>query len=61
MFSINVVGLVRQDDLLDRFWIDFDEDRNARELQILIGFFVKETGGQMYYEGRNMAPTHRGM
>lgn len=61
MFSTTVVGLARKDGLLGRFWTDRGEDRNARELQLLIDFFVKETGGQMYYKGRDMALTHQGM
>lgn len=61
MFSTNVVGLARKDDLLGRFWTNRGEDRNARELQLLIDYFVKETGGQMYYRGRDMALSHKGM
>ena len=36
------------------------EDRNAREFQLLIDFFAKETGGQMHYKGRDMALTYQG-
>lgn len=61
MFASNVVGLARKDDLLGRFWTNRGEDRNARELQLLIDFFVKETGGQMYYRGRDMVLSHQGM
>ncbi len=61
MFSTTVVGLARKDDLLGRFRANRGEDRIARELQLLIDFFVKETGGQMYYSGRDMALAHQGM
>jgi len=61
MFATNVVLSARKDELLGRFWTNRGEDRNARELQLLIDFFVKETGGQMYYKGRNMALSHKGM
>jgi len=61
MFSTTVVGLARNDDLLGRFWTNRGEDRNARELQLLIDYFVKETGGQMYYKGRDMLLAHQGM
>ena len=61
MFSTTVVGMARKDDLLGRFWTNRGEDRNARELQLLIDYFVKETGGQMYYKGRDMALAHQGM
>ena len=61
LFSTTVVGQARKDELLGRFWANRGEDRNARELQLLIDYFVKETGGQMYYKGRDMALTHEGM
>lgn len=61
MFATNVVLTARKDELLGRFWANRGEDRNARELQLLIDFFVKETGGQMYYKGRDMLRAHRGM
>jgi hemoglobin len=61
MFATNVVEAARKDDLLGRFWTNRGEDRNARELQLLIDYFVKETGGQMYYKGRDMALSHKGM
>lgn len=61
MFSTSVIDLARKDALLGRFWTNRGEDRNTRELQLLIDFFVKETGGQMYYKGRDMALTHAGM
>ncbi|MCK4861731.1 MAG: group 1 truncated hemoglobin [Rhodobacteraceae bacterium] len=61
MFATNVVLAARKDDLLGRFWTNRGEDRNARELQLLIDYFVKETGGQMYYRGRDMLLAHQGM
>ncbi|MEH6548188.1 MAG: group 1 truncated hemoglobin [Sneathiella sp.] len=61
MFATTVVGQARKDDLLARFWTNRGEDRNARELQLLIDYFVKATGGQMYYRGRDMALSHQGM
>ncbi|MEE9334029.1 MAG: group 1 truncated hemoglobin [Granulosicoccaceae bacterium] len=60
-FSTDVVGIARKDDLLGRFWRDRGEDRNARELQLLIDYIVNSTGGQMYYKGRDMLLTHKGM
>lgn len=49
------------DEVLSRFWANRGEDRIARELQLLIDYLVKETGGQMYYSGRDMALAHEGM
>lgn len=61
MFAANVVGQAQMDDLLGRFWKNRSEDRNARDLQLLTDYLVKETGGQMYYTGRDMALAHQGM
>ncbi len=61
MFATSLVGQARKDDVLARFWTNRGEDRIARELQLLIDYLVKETGGQMYYTGRDMALSHEGM
>ena len=60
-FATMVVGNARADDLLGRFWANRNEDTNARDLQSLIDYLVRETGGQMYYRGRDMALAHKGM
>jgi len=61
MFATTLVGQARKDELLGRFWANRGEDRIARECQLLINYLVKDTGGQMYYTGRDMALTHKGM
>jgi hemoglobin len=61
MFARTLVGQAQKDDLLERFWANRGEDRIARELQLLTDYLVKETGGQMYYTGRDMALSHQGM
>ena len=60
-FATMVVGNAQTDDLLGRFWANRNEDSNARDLQSLIDYLVKQTGGQMYYRGRDMALAHKGM
>ena len=60
-FATTLVGQARKDDVLARFWANRNEDRIARELQLLTDYLVKETGGQMYYTGRDMALSHVGM
>lgn len=60
-FATMVVGNAQADDLLGRFWANRNEDTNARDLQSLIDYLVRETGGQMYYKGRDMALAHKGM
>ena len=61
MFSSNLIDRAKADDVLGRFWTNTGEDRQARDLQLLVDYLVKETGGQMYYTGRNMAIAHAGM
>lgn len=61
MFATQLIGQAQQDDILGRFWENRSSDRNARDLQILIDYLVKQTGGQMYYTGRDMALAHQGM
>jgi hemoglobin len=61
MFATTLVEQAQKDELLGRFWTNRGEDRIARECQLLIDYLVKETGGQMYYTGRDMALSHQGM
>ncbi len=61
MFATTLVGQARKDELLERFWANRGEDGISRELQLLIDYLVKETGGQTYYTGRDMALSHQGM
>jgi hemoglobin len=50
------------DSQLGRFWSHRGgEDGVKREKQLLIDFLCASTGGPMYYRGRNMVLTHRGM
>lgn len=61
MFATKLINLAQADDLLGRFWLNRGDDRQARDLQVLIDYLVRETGGQMYYTGRDMALAHKGM
>ena len=61
VFATMVVNNAQTDELLGRFWVNRNEDTNARDLQSLIDYFVSATGGQMYYRGRDMALAHKGM
>ena len=60
-FATSLVGQARQDKVLARFWTDRSEDSISREMQLLINYLVSETGGQMFYAGRDMALSHQGM
>ncbi|MEZ6001933.1 group 1 truncated hemoglobin [Hyphomonas sp.] len=61
MFASRLVDQAKSDDQLGRFWANRGDDRIARELQLLIDYLVRETGGQMYYTGRQMLQAHAGM
>jgi hemoglobin len=49
------------DSQLGRFWAHRGEDGVNREKQLLIDFLCASAGGPVYYRGRDMALTHRGM
>ncbi|MDX1291488.1 MAG: group 1 truncated hemoglobin [Hyphomonas sp.] len=61
IFATKLIDQARSDSLLGRFWAHRGEDRMARDLQMLIDYLVRETGGQMYYTGRDMVLAHAGM
>ena len=46
---------------LGRFWNNRAEDSIMREKQLLIDFLCANAGGPMYYRGREMQLSHRGM
>ena len=52
---------LRADALLARFWQNRGEDGIAREKQLLIDFLCTSAGGPMYYTGRDMKLSHKGM
>jgi hemoglobin len=52
---------VQADDKLGRFWQNRGDDGIAREKQLLIDFLASSAGGPMYYTGRDMATSHKGM
>lgn len=49
------------DPQLRRFWDHRGEDGVAREKQLLVDFLCSSAGGPMYYTGRDMKTSHRGM
>ena len=49
------------DPQLARFWQNRGEDGLQREKQLLIDFLCSNAGGPLYYTGRDMALSHRGM
>jgi hemoglobin len=44
-----------------RFWQNRAEDSLRREKQLLVNFLCACSGGPLYYVGRDMKTSHRGM
>jgi hemoglobin len=49
------------DSQLGRFWQHRGEDGLKREKQLLIDFLCSSAGGPLYYTGRDMKTSHKGM
>ncbi len=49
------------DPQLERFWKHRGEDSVRREKQLLIDFLCASAGGPLYYVGRDMKTSHRGL
>ncbi len=49
------------DPQLGRFWQNRGADGVRREKQLLVDFLCSSAGGPLYYTGRDMATSHRGM
>jgi hypothetical protein len=52
---------LQADAQLGRFWKNRGEDGVAREKQLLVDFLCSSAGGPLYYTGRDMKTSHRGM
>ena len=52
---------LQQDPLLSHFWQRRPEDSLQRSKQLLIDFLCSGAGGPVYYTGRDMKTSHKGM
>jgi hemoglobin len=57
----DLLARLRADAQLERYWLHRGDDGLAREKQLLIDFLCSAAGGPMYYTGRDMKVSHRGM
>ena len=57
----NLLPRLQADPQLGRFWQHRGEDGIQREKQLLIDFLCSSAGGPLYYTGRNMKTSHKGM
>lgn len=52
---------LQQDPLLAHFWQRRPEDSLQRSKQLLVDFLCSNAGGPVYYTGRDMKTSHKGM
>jgi hemoglobin len=52
---------LREDPQLARFWQHRGEDSLKRSKQLLIDFLCSGAGGPLYYTGRDIKTSHKGM
>src|SRR2546422_10383731 len=57
----NLLPRLMSDPKLGRFWAHRAEDSVRREKQLLIDFLCQSAGGPLFYTGRNMHTSHKGM
>ena len=57
----DVVTQIASDEKLGRFWAHRGNDGIAREKQLIVDFVVENAGGPLYYRGREMKLSHKGM
>jgi hemoglobin len=57
----NLLSRLMADHQLGRFWKHRGEDGVRREKQLLIDFLCASAGGPLYYVGREMKTSHRGL
>lgn len=60
-FVNNLLPRLQGDNKLGRFWQNRSDDGIAREKQLLIDFISNNAGGPVYYTGREMLLSHKGM
>lgn len=57
----NLLPRLAGDPELGRFWQHRGDDGVAREKQLLVDFLCFSAGGPVYYTGRDMLLSHKGM
>jgi hemoglobin len=61
VFANDLLPRLQGDSQLGRFWKNRGDDGIAREKQLLVDFLSSSAGGPMYYTGRDMKLSHKGM
>jgi len=60
-FADDLMLRLQGDSRLGRFWQNRGDDGIAREKQLLIDYLCSSAGGPVYYTGRDMQASHKGM
>ena len=60
-FVDDLLPHVQTDRQLGRFWQNRGDDGIEREKQLLIDYLCSNAGGSVYYTGRDMKVSHKGM
>ena len=60
-FCNDLLPRLQDDDILGRFWANRGSDGIEREKQLLIDYICENAGGAVYYTGRDMLKSHKGM
>ena len=60
-FANDLLPRLQADAQLGRFWQNRGDDGIAREKQLLSDYLCASAGGPIYYTGRDMKTSHRGM
>jgi len=60
-FANDLLPRLQTDSQLGRFWQNRGDDGIAREKQLLIDYLSSSAGGPLYYTGRDMKTSHKGM
>lgn len=61
VFANDLLPRLQGDHQLGRFWQNRGEDGILREKQLLVDYLCASAGGPMYYTGRDMKTSHKGM
>ena len=57
----DLLDRMAKDPQLGRFWQHRSTDGVKRERQLIVDFLCASTGGPLYYKGRDMKLSHKGM
>lgn len=60
-FASDLLSRLQSDSQLGRFWQHRGDDGIEREKQLLIDYLCANAGGPVYYTGRDMKLSHKGM